>query len=272
MLVTLDWQSTYRYSAPVRLLHTELRVLPGAGFGQRLVSGSLSLTPEATAHPLSDMFGNTYHHVDFLEEVEQISVAVQAEIDTGPGDVGGNATDSVNPLLRHLYLSPTERAPLDPAIAGIADGLDPDLDPLALGWALTAEISERFEFEVGSTDVAATALDLLEMGRGVCQDFSHLMLAALRHRGIPARYVSGYLAPAEGEESGEASHAWVQLLHDDRWWGFDPSGNAGQNERYVITAVGRDYDDVPPIRGTFAGIANEEWHTTLRVRSGDAQQ
>jgi transglutaminase-like putative cysteine protease len=98
------------------------------------------------------------------------------------------------------------------------------------------------------------------------------MLAALRMRGITARYVSGYLAPHEGEESGEASHAWVQLLAHDRWYGFDPANNASQSERYVVTAVGRDYDDVPPIRGTFAGIATEDWHTVLRVRSGGAQQ
>ena len=272
MLVTLDWESTYRYSEPVRLLHTELRVLPATGFGQRLLDSSLSLTPSAEPRALVDNFGNTYHHVDFLEEVDHITVAVRAEIDTGRGDIGGDATDPVSPLLRHLYLDGTERAPLDPAVTAIADALPADLDPLAFGWALNGSIGERFVFEVGSTDVAATALDLLELGRGVCQDFSHLMLAGLRHRGIPARYVSGYLAPLEGEESGEASHAWVQLLADGRWYGFDPANNAAQDERYVVTAVGRDYDDVPPIRGTFHGVATEEWRTTLRVRSGGAQQ
>lgn len=274
MRIHLDWESVYRYSEPVRLLHTELRVLPANSFGQQLADGAeLKLTPEATPSALTDTFGNTYHHVDFLEEVDHITVAVHADVDTDPPSKDGtNATDPVNPLLRHLYLATTSRAPNDPAISTITDSVPADLDPLATSWALCELISERFAFEVGTTDVAATALDLLDVGRGVCQDFSHLMLAALRIRGIPARYVSGYLAPYEGEESGEASHAWIQVLAGDRWYGFDPANNASQNEHYVVTAVGRDYDDVPPIRGTFAGIASEEWRTTLSVRTGSTQQ
>jgi len=271
--VHLDWESTYHYSEAVRLLHTELRVLPVDGFGQRLEDSTLSLTPAATPHPLRDMFGNTYHHVDFLEEIERITVSLNAEVETTPAELGiGSAADPVSPLLEHLYLAPTERAPLDKAVAAFNDAIPADLDPIETGAALCDLIGTRFEFEVGSTDVAATALDLLRVERGVCQDFSHLMLAALRQRGIPARYVSGYLAPPEGEASAEASHAWVQLRAGDRWYGFDPANDAAQDGHYIVTAVGRDYDDVPPIRGTFAGVATENWHTTLRVRSSAAEQ
>lgn len=273
MRVELDWDSTYHYSEPVRLLHTELRVLPADGFGQRLEASTLSLTPTATPHPLRDMFGNTYHHVDFLEEIDQITVALRAEVETTPSELGaGSAMDAVSPLLQHLYLAPTDRAPLDPAIVAINEAIPADLDPVTTGRALCELLGARFVFEVGSTDVAATALDLIRLERGVCQDFSHLMLAALRQRGIPARYVSGYLAPDEGEASAEASHAWIQLLAGDQWYGFDPANDTTQDGRYVVTAVGRDYDDVPPIRGTFAGVATEGWHTTLRVRSGNTQQ
>jgi transglutaminase-like putative cysteine protease len=271
--ISLDWQSTYRYSEPVRLLHTELRVLPADRFGQRRRSGSLTLTPSATTHALTDNFGNDYHHVDFLEEVDHITVQVQAEIDTEIDETAGDAKpDGINPLLRHLYLEETGRAPFDQAIAALADPVPTDLDPVATGNALNTLIGERFTFEVGTTDVAATALDLLRVERGVCQDFSHLMLAALRLRGIPARYVSGYLAPHEGEEAAEASHAWVQLFDGKRWHGFDPANDCPEDGRYVITAVGRDYDDVPPIRGTFSGMATEEWRTHLRVRSQGQQQ
>ena len=175
-------------------------------------------------------------------------------------------------LGRHLYLAPTARAPHDPAIAALIDTIPQHLDPLATGNAICRLLAGHFIFEVGATDVAATALDLLRLQRGVCQDFSHLMVAALRQRGIPARYVSGYLAPTEGENAAEASHAWVQLLADDRWHGFDPANDTAQDGRYVITAVGRDYDDVPPIRGTFAGVASQEWKTAVRVRSANTQQ
>lgn len=273
MRVSLDWESTYHYSDPVRLLHTELRVLPADGFGQSLEAGSIQLTPPADPKPLQDMFGNAYHHVDFLEEIDHITVAVQAEVETSVPEVGDSgAADAVNPLLQHLYLAPSDRAPLDPGIAAFNEAIPADLDPVATGHAFCELANQRFTFEVGSTDVAATALDLIRLQRGVCQDFSHLMLATLRQRGIPARYVSGYLAPSEGEQSSDASHAWVQLLAGERWHGFDPANHTVQDGRYVVTAVGRDYDDVPPIRGTFAGVASEEWRTNLRVRSNGRQQ
>ena len=120
--------------------------------------------------------------------------------------------------------------------------------------------------------MGSTALDLIRLGSGVCQDFTHLMLAILRMHGIPSRYVSGYLAPHEGEDVGAAGHAWVQLLAPDGWHGFDPSNNSPQDGRYVVTAVGRDYDDISPLRGAFTGVANEHWSAVVRVRSTPSNQ
>lgn len=264
MHVALRWDSLYRYSQPVRLLHTELRVLPADGFGQRRLGGSLMLAPHASPQRLADAFGNEYHHADFLDELTQLHVALEAEVETG----GEAAPDpAVSPLTRHLCLAPTARCPFDPDVERLAGEIPPDLDPAAAGEALSALLHERFAFEIGPTDAGSTALDLLAQGAGVCQDFAHLMLAALRLRGVPARYVSGYLAPYEGEEVSEASHAWVQLLTPEGWRGFDPSAGAPQDERYVVTAVGRDYDDVPPLRGTFTGLANEHSSAIVRIRS-----
>ena len=147
--------------------------------------------------------------------------------------------DDPSPLMRHLYLSPTARSPFEPAVAELCEGIPQDLDPVAAGLAISSLLHERFGFRVGTTDVGSTALDLLGLGHGVCQDFAHLMLAALRTRGIPARYVSGYLAPHVGEEAAQASHAWVQLLAPDGWHGFDPTNSARQDGRYVVTAVSR---------------------------------
>ena len=174
--------------------------------------------------------------------------------------------------MRHLYLSPTVRSPFEPAVTVLCEGIPRELDPAATGAALSSLLHRRFGFRVGSTDVGSTALDLLNVGHGVCQDFTHLMLAALRMRGIPARYVSGYLAPHVGEEAAQASHAWVQLLAPDGWHGFDPANDSPQDGRYVVTAVGRDYDDVPPIRGAFTGSAAEHWSTMVRVRTESPEQ
>lgn len=264
MHIALRWDALYRYSQAVRLLHTELRVLPADGFGQRRLGGALMLAPQAAPQSLTDAFGNEYHHADFLDELTQLHIALEAAVETG-GEAA--AEPGVSPLMRHLCLAPTARCPFDPEVERLAGEVPPDLDPEAAGEALSALLHERFAFEVGPTDAGSTALDLLAQGSGVCQDFAHLMIAALRLRGVPARYVSGYLAPYEGEEVSEASHAWVQLLTPEGWRGFDPSAGAPQDERYVVTAVGRDYDDAPPLRGTFTGLANEHSSAIVRMRS-----
>lgn len=269
MHVAVRWDSLYRYSEAVRLLHTELRVVPADAFGQRRLGSSLQLTPPAGTHRLFDAFGNEYHHVDFLQEVDEIQVTVEAEVETAEGPI---AEPGISPLTRHLLLAATSRSPFHPGVLALAQAIPDGLDPVATGAAACDMLHDRFEFEVGHTDVDSTALDLIRMGSGVCQDFTHLMLAMLRMHGIPARYVSGYLAPHEGEDVGEAGHAWVQLLAPGGWHGFDPSNDSPQDGRYVVTAVGRDYDDIAPLRGAYTGVANEHWSAVVRVRSAGSNQ
>ena len=105
----------------------------------------------------------------------------------------------------------------------------------------------------------------LELGRGVCQDFAHVMLSACRQAGIPSRYVSGYLYDPLGQ--GEvASHAWVDILDAERGWvSLDPTHDREQTEAYVRVAVGRDYADVPPTRGVFKGTAEETLDVAVRI-------
>ena len=137
--------------------------------------------------------------------------------------------------------------------------------PLELAGRLMEAIGARVRFELGHTTVELTAVDALRAGHGVCQDFAHLLIAALRVRGVPALYVSGYLAPEEGVASDEASHAWMQLHADGVWHGLDAANATAQDRGYVVTAVGRDYDDVPPVRGSFRGLAEQEWRARVRV-------
>lgn len=264
MILHINWETTYRYTQPVRQLHSEICMLPGTRTGgQRLVRGQLSIDPGTEPRAFSDVFGNTVHHLDFLEPVTGLNVSVHAEVETSASP---EPDRRIPPLLERLYLQSTHRAPTDhQAIAAIMSDFR---------WAETADLSaarlneflrNRFAFQVGATGVAATAVDFVEVGAGVCQDYAHLMLAILRSRGIPARYVSGYLADAGGDPDADASHAWVQVLIDGAWHGFDPANGMPQDERYAITAVGRDYDDIPPVRGTYRGAASEEWTTSVRI-------
>ena len=270
MIVRIAWESAYAYSTFVRQVHNELRVCPADGHGQRLLSWDLHVRPEARLFDLVDAFGNRYHHFDLLKPVHRLVIGVDAEVETALAPIPEPA---LSPLMCRLFTARTDRSPFDERIAALADDAGPpDAPPLELAEALTSLIASRFTYEVGTTRVEDTALDLLRVGRGVCQDFTHLMLAALRMRGVPARYVSGYLAPREGETMSEATHAWVQVYADGAWHGFDPSNNTPQDELFVVTAVGRDYDDVPPVRGSYRGLAEQAWRATVVVQSQQSQQ
>ena len=217
MHIAVRWESSYLYSEAVRLLHTELRVIPADGFGQRRREAELTLTPRAQPQQLSDAFGNEYHHVDFIEEIDHIHVALRAAVETEqPVE-----PDEPSPLMRHLYLSPTVRSPFEPAVTELCEGIPRELDPAATGAALSSLLHGRFGFRVGSTDVGSTALDLLNVGHGVCQDFTHLMLAALRMRGhsgplrerlprSPRRRGGGAGQPRLGAAAGARWLAWLR--------------------------------------------------------------
>ena len=258
MIVHVEWHTEYTYSLPVRQLHSELCVMPGERANQRVLRATILVQPPARLSSREDVFGNLRHEVDFLEQTDRLEVHVRAEIETV--DMPEPNVEGAPP---DLYLQPSARAPFAPVFEEFV--VPRDVPPLQAAWAVMRAIGERFTYEIGFTDVADTALDLLTTGRGVCQDFSHLMLAVLRREGIPARYVSGYLAAPVGDAVAAASHAWVQVLDGGAWYGFDPANACRQDERYVVTAVGRDYDDVPPIRGTYFGRAEERWSTEVRI-------
>jgi transglutaminase-like putative cysteine protease len=266
MIVTISWHSTYTYASPVRQVHNELYMAPSTRPGQTLQAASLVTEPASRLFALTDAFGNTFHHFDLLGRVDAFTVRLSAVVET----TGiASAEPEPTPALLHFYLQPTARSPFDPAIEALAREAAPaGSPPLVQAQGLLDLISSRFVYEAGHTAVESTAMHVLEIGRGVCQDFAHLMAAALRMSGVPTRYVSGFLAPSRGDAANEeGSHAWVQCYVDGAWFGFDPANQVLQDERYVVTAVGRDYDDVPPLRGSFRGAGQHEWVATVRVDS-----
>lgn len=147
-------------------------------------------------------------------------------------------------------------------------------DPLTAVRVLSETIYGAFEYQPGVTD-ADSPIDLaLGVGRGVCQDFAHIMLAICRDWGVPARYVSGYLFTDrdQGDRSDpDATHAWVEVfLPSLRWVGFDPTNNMMAGERHVAVAVGRDYADVTPSRGVYKGDSESQLAVGVSVRRARA--
>ncbi len=139
-------------------------------------------------------------------------------------------------------------------------------DPVEAAWELMRAVRGAMTYERGTTNVHTTAAEALGDGRGVCQDFAHVMIAACRARGIPARYVSGYLYDTRANGGEGESHAWVDVHVGDTWISLDPTHDSAQTERYVRVGVGRDYADVPPSRGVYRGTATETLDVAVTIR------
>jgi transglutaminase-like putative cysteine protease len=153
------------------------------------------------------------------------------------------------------YLGPTTYVPRDPELATIAGSLAGGQSPPAAVEQAAGFVASHLSYTPGVTEVSTSAMEAFEAGHGVCQDYAHLTLALLRLMGVPARYVSGYLHPRKDASKGEVvsgeSHAWVEAWLGD-WWGFDPTNQVPAGERHVIVGRGRDYADVPPLRGVYS--------------------
>jgi transglutaminase-like putative cysteine protease len=146
-------------------------------------------------------------------------------------------------------------------------------DPLMVVHELNKSIYEYFEYVPRSTRVDSPIDEAIASGKGVCQDFAHTMIALLRHIGIPARYVSGYLYRSREDHdrsTPDASHAWVEvLLPHLNWVGFDPTNDLIAYNRHIRTAVGRDYADVPPTHGVFRGKTASELYVAVQVEASN---
>jgi transglutaminase-like putative cysteine protease len=132
---------------------------------------------------------------------------------------------------------------------------------------IVAFVRDQFTYEPGVTRVYSTVDEILTVGAGVCQDFAHLTIAILRLAGVPARYISGYLAPPPGASQtmpieAQATHAWIEAqLPGQGWAGFDPTHGCRTDTRHIKVAIGRDYSDVTPLRGVYRSFGNKQTMT-----------
>ena len=236
----------YHYSAPVTDLRQRLKVVPPPAHGpQRRSRWQLTVqgAPSSTKRTFLDRFGNVTIDVRVPRVDEAVEFVLDVEADT---DV---SRWPYEPIVDRGYLRPTRLTRAEGPVAELVPaGSDPDVA------SLCERVYRCLDYEWGITGVDTTAAEALAGGRGVCQDYAHIMLAACRAAGLPARYVSGHLAGEGG------SHAWVEVLHPhpyrrNRWiaQGWDPTHNRRANSDYLVVAVGCDYADVAPLSGTYDG-------------------
>ncbi len=275
----------FRYSEAVRESVMELRMQPRSEGPQALRNFQIVTNPRAQLYAYSDYMGNAVYHFNVLREHEELRIEIQAVVEMAGmpsllDHVDGLEWQRYNPYnlkLDHFdLLEPSKFTPQSQALSlfmgkyGLAQ---PPADPLTSLKALSTQIYDHFEYEAGVTEVHSPIDHALGEGRGVCQDFAHIMIAAARGWGIPARYVSGYLFHRKDDDMRsdiDASHAWIEAyLPSLGWVGFDPTNNTLAGERHIRVAVGRDYADVPPTRGTYKGGA-DFGAGDRRLRSADA--
>jgi transglutaminase-like putative cysteine protease len=277
MLIEIEHQLRFEYDGFIHESFMELRVEPLTDPRQTLRSFYLAVGPPSRVARYADWNGNFVHHFgvgdyhDRIEILARSAVATQppdvelAQLVAAPPDASGAG---LGPLLDFALLGgPVERAPeLERLEAELAVEAGAPLGEQIAG--IGHELFERFEYRRGVTDYRSSTQQILEQGGGVCQDFAHLMLGVLRLRHIPCRYVSGYLHLEREDGEPSESHAWVETFVPGHGWiGFDPTHDCVPDERYVVVARGRHYDDVPPNRGIFRGEAGETLHTWVTTRS-----
>ena len=268
----------FRYNAPVHGSVMTVCLCPVRDRRQHLAGFSIETDPGGGVFEFRGPFGNRGHFFDRPGSHRVLRIVARSNVELSPveplpGSLGSRSWETLASTIRTpelwLMLQPSTFArPHLPALERFmsAHGVEREEDVLASIRSLLAALYEAFEFSPGST-AADSPIDLvLETGRGVCQDYAHVMISILRRWGIPARYVSGYLGPAGDLTSTNESHAWVECwLPGMGWSGFDPANNCDCDERHVRTAVGRDYADVPPVRGVFRGSADSTLTTRVEV-------
>jgi transglutaminase-like putative cysteine protease len=267
MLLRICHTTRFEYQTPAYDSHNEVRMRPLEGANQRCVKFDLDLTPDASTFEYDDYYGNrvygfSIHHphpelvVSAKSLVERLQAPHPAAISTPFGEY--LLEDHVRNRLEYDFLNASRHVPFSDAMRKFfwLAKPDPSEDVAAYANRIVAFIRDQFVYEPGMTKVHSTADEILTVGGGVCQDFAHLTIGVLRLAGIPTRYVSGYLAPSANAGvvsiGAQASHAWLEAqLPGLGWTGFDPTNGCMVDERHIRVAIGRDYSDVPPMRGVY---------------------
>jgi transglutaminase-like putative cysteine protease len=277
----------FQYDGPVSESYNEVRLRPMQDEQQSCFSFRISTVPMSQCSAHLDFFGNWVHQFNVLPEhrslrIEAESVVlVQAPLHSATRGISLKEQDERREEIADDFydlIMPTDYTPHVPELIPLIRAAEEACDGTVLGFLETAshQVHTRFRYEKGATQVKSTVVDALNAGAGVCQDFAHLLIAMARTRGMPARYVSGYLVPRRTAEpgasveeviGGQASHAWVEAyVLGVGWAPLDPTLDKPVGIQHIRLAYGRDYGDVAPVRGVYKGHAGQRLSVDVRVR------
>ena len=297
MLLQITHDTHYRYQPAVETAQHMAYMQPCSHATQVLLDHSLLINPlPAQTRSMNDVYGNTRCFFSLQVPHAELSVVAHSLVATqsSPEVQSSIAWDKVREAFRYRAGAPFDAAseflfpsPFVPRHSEFEAYARPSFGGGVGLLAGTIELMQRihadFTYASQSTQINTPALQALEQRKGVCQDFSHIMIACLRTLGLPARYVSGYLLtqPRPGEQrllGSDASHAWVSVYLPDlpdgaRWCDFDPTnqrwGWHAPGEDYITVATGRDFGDVSPLRGVIHGGASHTLTVGVTVQAAN---
>jgi len=282
MILKVNHTTTYRYGQPVSICHTELHLTPRASARQLVLQHELTIDPASdTRAARKDYFGNdvtafSIHRPHRTLTITATSlVARQAADPIHPGltppweqvrdEVSRHESNDTFDAFQFIFESP--RVKLGPAFAAYAaESFAPGRPLLEAARDLCRRIFTDFKYDKGATTVATPIEVAFKSRHGVCQDFAHIMIACIRSLGLPALYVSGCLRSSPDSIGAEASHAWVSVFCASfGWLDFDPTNNVMPAGDHVTIAWGRDYSDVPPVKGVALGGGEQTIDVAVEV-------
>ncbi len=266
MRIRISHATTYSYEGAPSVVTQVLRLTPRDHDGQHVIAWRIDLSNDCLLHQHEDSFGNIIHSFTAEGPFSELTVAVDGEVDTQ--DMGGLVRNAVEHFPPQLFLRETPLTQPDPAIVGFAQSVRAGTggDTLALLHAMMNELNREIAFDTDPTHAATTAAEAFALRRGVCQDLTHIFVAATRALGIPARYIGGHFHRADGVTAQDAGHAWAEAYIDDLGWvGFDPTNGICTTDAHVRIAAGLDYLGAAPVRGTRYGGSGETLKVAVRV-------
>ena len=293
MIYDIYHKNTFTYQSIVTFSHNLARLKPRNTSFQRLVDFSMEVEPlEYEKNFFVDIFGNTTNHLLIRKGHQSLSVIGRSRVELFPKAIEEHlarvrknamtyaqalellASVEKEELLAKLFVCDSALIPkASLAIEAYARlSFEPHRNIFDALVEFMGRMYDDFEFIVGVSDVNTSVGEVFESKKGVCQDFAHFAIAALRSIGLPARYMSGYIEtlPPEGEEKlfgVDASHAWVSLfIPSVGWIDFDPTNNVIPHSQHILLGYGRDYNDIAPLKGVVMSSGTSQLRISVDVR------
>jgi transglutaminase-like putative cysteine protease len=260
MRLSVQHETTYRYTAPAHYSIQQLRLTPRRDAHQRVLAWRIEAP--GRLQRFVDAYGNVTHTMVLSSPHNAIRVLVSGSVQIDPPDAGALQQDGeLSPL---VFVVPTPLTATPEPLRAFATRHLPARPRAADLLALAEAIGGSVKYESGITEVTSTAAQALEIGRGVCQDHAHLFIACCRVAGVPARYVSGYVDP--GHSDAAASHAWADAWIDGTGWvSVDVTHGEYALGKHCRLALGRDYLSAAPVRGVRTGGGEESMQVQVAV-------